>query len=258
MLFQMLTPDQLDLSVFLTAHGWVQLLSLTVLEIVLGIDNIIVISILSGELPKAQQRSARRMGLALAMITRLLLLLTLNWLTGLTQPLFTVGPVVFDGRAIVLVLGGLYLLYKSALEIRGTVELAEQRDGGRRKSAVFWMIVLQIVLIDIVFSLDSVITAVGMSNEILIMMLAVIIAVLIMLVASDAISAFVNKHASVKVLALAFLFIVGVVLVLDGTAPAWAHDNHIKNYAYGAMAFSVAVEVLNLRMRRNERRMQGE
>ena len=194
MLFQMLTPDQLDLSVFLTAHGWVQLLSLTVLEIVLGIDNIIVISILSGELPKAQQRSARRMGLALAMITRLLLLLTLNWLTGLKQPLFTVGPVVFDGRAIVLVLGGLYLLYKSALEIRGTVELAEQRDGGRRKSAVFWMIVLQIVLIDIVFSLDSVITAVGMSNEILIMMLAVIIAVLIMLFASDAIAARLPLH----------------------------------------------------------------
>ena len=254
----MLTLDQLDLSVFLTAHGWIQLLTLTVLEIVLGIDNIIVISILSGELPTERQRGARRMGLALAMITRLLLLLTLNWLTGLKEPLFSLGPIVFDGRSIVLLLGGLYLLYKSAKEIHGTVELVDHREGTHRKTAVFWAVVMQIVLIDIVFSLDSVITAVGMSNEILIMMLAVIIAVLIMLVASDAISTFVNKHASVKVLALAFLFIVGVVLVLDGFAHQWAHDNHIKNYAYGAMAFSVAVEVLNLRMRKNERRMQGE
>ncbi len=254
----MLTLDQLDPSVFLTAHGWVQLLTLTVLEIVLGIDNIIVISILSGELPKERQRSARRTGLALAMITRLLLLLALSWLTRLTAPLFTLGPVVFDGRSIVLLLGGIYLLYKSGKEIHGTVELVEQRSGNARKTAVFWMIVTQIILIDIVFSLDSVITAVGMSNEILIMMLAVIIAVLIMLVASDSISAFVNKHASVKVLALAFLFIVGVVLVLDGLAPEFAHEKGVKNYAYGAMAFSVAVELLNLRMRKNERRMQGD
>ena len=249
----MLTLEQLDPSVFLTAHGWVQLLTLTVLEIVLGIDNIIVISILAGELPKEQQRSARRTGLTLAMITRLLLLLALSWMTRLTQPLFTLGPVVFDGRSVVLLLGGIYLLYKSGKEIHGTVELVEQRSGSKRKTAVFWMIVTQIILIDIVFSLDSVITAVGMSNEILIMMLAVIIAVLIMLVASDGISAFVNKHASVKVLALAFLFIVGVVLVLDGLAPEFSHARGIKNYAYGAMAFSVAVELLNLRMRRNQR-----
>ena len=252
------SPGHLDPSVFLTAHGWVQLLTLTVLEIVLGIDNIIVISILSGELPHERQRSARRTGLALAMITRLLLLLALTWLSRLTAPLFTLGPVVFDGRGLVLVLGGLYLLYKSGTELRDTVELTEQREGHRKKTAIFWMIVTQIVLIDIVFSLDSVITAVGMSNEILIMMLAVVIAVLIMLVASDAISAFVNKHASVKVLALSFLFIVGIVLVMDGTAPRFTHDHGIKNYAYGAMAFSVAVELLNLRMRRNERRMQGE
>ena len=254
----MITLEQLDPSVFLSAHGWIQLLTLTVLEIVLGIDNIIVISILSDELPKAQQRSARRTGLALAMITRLLLLLTLSWLTRLTEPWFNIGPVVFDGRSLVLLLGGIYLLYKSGKEIHGTVELVEERSGQKRRTAVFWMIVTQIVLIDIVFSLDSVITAVGMSNEILIMMLAVVIAVLIMLVASDAISAFVNKHASVKVLALAFLFIVGVVLVLDGLAGEWSHEKGIKNYAYGAMAFSVAVELLNLRMRRNERRIQGD
>ena len=254
----MLSLDQLNPSVFLTAHGWVQLLTLTVLEIVLGIDNIIVISILSGELPEHRQRSARRTGLALAMITRLLLLLTLTWLSRLTAPLFTLGAVVFDGRGMVLILGGLYLLYKSGKELRDTVELVDQREGHRRKAAIFWMIVTQIVLIDIVFSLDSVITAVGMSNEILIMMLAVIIAVLIMLVASDGISAFVNKHPSVKVLALTFLFIVGAVLVLDGVAPTWSHAKGIKNYAYGAMAFSVAVELLNLRMRKNERRMQED
>ncbi|HEX2617091.1 MAG TPA: TerC family protein [Flavobacteriales bacterium] len=254
----MLPIDQLDPSVFLTAHGWIQLLTLTVLEIVLGIDNIIVISILSGELPKHQQRSARRTGLALAMITRILLLLTLSALTRLTQPLFTWGPIVFDGRSLVLILGGIYLLYKSGAEIRGTVELHDQRSEKKRRTAVFWMIVTQIVLIDIVFSLDSVITAVGMSNEILIMMLAVIIAVLIMLLASDGISAFVNKHASVKILALAFLFIVGVVLVLDGAAPGFSHRYGIKNYAYGAMAFSVAVELLNLRMRRNQRRLDEE
>lgn len=254
----MFQPGQFDPSVFLTAHGWVQLLTLTTLEIVLGIDNIIVISILSGELPHHRQRSARRTGLALAMITRLLLLLTLSWLASMTAPLFELGPVVFDGRGLVLVLGGLYLLYKSGMELRDTVELSEQREGHRKKTAIFWMIVTQIVLIDIVFSLDSVITAVGMSNEILIMMLAVVIAVLIMLVASDAISAFVNKHASVKVLALAFLFIVGIVLVLDGTFPRFTHEHGVKNYAYGAMAFSVAVELLNLRMRKNERRMQGD
>ncbi|MFT3885756.1 MAG: TerC family protein [Flavobacteriales bacterium] len=251
----MLPIDQLDPSVFLTAHGWVQLLTLTVLEIVLGIDNIIVISILSGELPKHQQRSARRTGLALAMITRVLLLLTLSWLSRLTTPLFVLGPVAFDGRSLVLILGGIYLVYKSGTEIRNTVELHAQMEGHVRKKAVFSMIVAQIVLLDIVFSLDSVITAVGMSNEILIMVLAVIIAVLIMLVASDAISTFVNKHASVKVLALTFLFIVGAVLVLDGVAHRFSHDNHIKNYVYGAMAFSVCVELLNLRMRRNERRL---
>ncbi len=254
----MLPLDQLDPSVFLTAHGWVQLLTLTVLEIVLGIDNIIVISILSGELPKHEQRSARRTGLALAMITRILLLLTLSWMTRLTTPLFHLGSVAFDGRSLVLLLGGIYLLYKSAKEIHGTVELVEQRSGKSRRAGIFWMIVTQIILIDIMFSLDSVITAVGMSNEILIMMLAVIIAVLIMLLASDGISAFVNRHASVKVLALTFLFIVGVVLVMDGIAPVWTHTHGVKNYAYGAMAFSVVVELLNLRMRRNERRVQGD
>ena len=249
----MIPIDQLDPSVFLTAHGWVQLLTLTVLEIVLGIDNIIVISILSGDLPKHQQRRGRRLGLGLAMITRVLLLLTLSWMMRLVEPLFHLGEHAVTGKDIVLVLGGLFLIWKASSEIYQKVELIEEKSGRARQVSSLLSVVVQIVLIDIVFSLDSVITAVGMSNEILIMVLAVIIAVLIMLVASDAIGDFVNKHATVKVLALAFLAMVGVALLLDGLG------FHVpKNYIYAAMGFSVVVEMLNLRMRRNERRMDQE
>ncbi len=243
----------LDPSVFLTAHGWVQLLTLTVLEIVLGIDNIIVISILSSELPADQQRKGRRLGLGLAMITRVLLLLTLNWMTRMVAPLVTIGAWSITGKGAVLFLGGLYLIWKAGSELYQTVELVDKQEGRMRKAASLWFVIVQIVLIDIVFSLDSVITAIGMSNEILIMVLAVIIAVFIMLFASDAISDFVNKHASVKVLALAFLFIVGVALVLDGIGIEVR-----KNYVYAAMGFSVLVELLNQRMKRNERRMNEE
>lgn len=250
--------DQLDFSVFLTAHGWIQLLTLTVLEIVLGIDNIIIISILSGELPANQQRKGRRWGLGLAMVTRVLLLLTITWISRLVVPMFTIGSFPITGRGLVLILGGAYLIWKSFSEIRETVELSDQQTGKKRKPASLWMVVLQIILIDIVFSLDSVITAVGMSNEILIMVLAVIVAVLIMLVASDVISAFVSKHPTVKVLALMFLLVVGAVLLLDGIAPEFAHAYHIKNYVYAAMFFSVAVEAINLRMKRNQRRLDGE
>jgi predicted tellurium resistance membrane protein TerC len=254
----MVTSDQLDFSVFLTAHGWVQLFTLTLLEIVLGIDNIIIISILSGDLPANQQRRGRRLGLALAMITRVLLLLTITWISRLVQPMFNLGVFPITGRGLVLILGGAYLLWKSASEIRQTVELTDQQEGNRRGSASLWMVVLQIILIDIVFSLDSVITAVGMSNEILIMVLAVITAVLIMLVASDVISAFVNKHPTVKVLALVFLFVVGLVLLLDGIVPEFVERYSIKNYVYASMLFSLLVETLNLRMRRNQHRLDGE
>ncbi|MBL0044575.1 MAG: TerC family protein [Flavobacteriales bacterium] len=253
----MISFDQLDLSVFLTAHGWVQLLTLTLLEIVLGIDNIIIISILSGELPTNQQRKGRRLGLGLAMITRVLLLLTITWISRLVVPMFNLGSFPITGRGLVLILGGVYLLWKSASEIRQTIELTDQQEGNKKGSASLGMVVIQIILIDIVFSLDSVITAVGMSNEILIMVLAVIVAVLIMLVASDLISDFVNKQPTVKVLALVFLFIVGLVLLLDGVAPAIVHDYNIKNYVYAAMFFSVGVEILNLRMRKNQRRLDG-
>lgn len=247
----MLPLDQLDPSVFLTAHGWIQLLTLTLLEIVLGIDNIIVISILSGELPKHQQRRGRRLGLGFAMITRVLLLLSLSWMMRLVKPLFFLGDHPVTGKDLVLFFGGLFLIWKASMEVYEKVELLEDKPGRRRRISSLATVVVQIILLDIVFSLDSVITAVGMSNEILIMVLAVIIAVVIMLFASDAISRFVNQHITVKILALTFLALVGIALLLDGIG---VHVS--KNYVYAAMGFSVVVELLNLRMRGNERRLE--
>ena len=248
----MIPLDQLNFGVFLTSHGWMQLLTLTALEVVLGIDNIIMISILSGELPTQLQARARRLGLAFALITRVLLLLTLSWMMRLVEPLFTIGSMAFTGKDLVLLIGGLFLVWKAGVEIRNKVELVEEKSGPHKVATSLSLVVLQIVLLDIVFSLDSVITAVGMSNELLIMVLAVVIAVLIMLVAAEWISTFVNRHATVKVLALAFLAMVGVVLILDGLG---LHVD--KNYLYAAMGFCVLVETLNLRMRANEDKHHG-
>jgi predicted tellurium resistance membrane protein TerC len=238
--------QHLDPAALLTANGWVQLLTLTGLEIVLGIDNIVMISILSGELPQERQRSARRLGLGFALITRILLLLTLSYIMHLVEPLFHIGTMEITGKDLVLILGGLFLIWKASKEIYGTVELAHGEEGHLRAASSLAMVVFQIVMLDIVFSLDSVITAVGMSDHLIIMVLAVVIAVIIMLVAAEAISSFVNRHATVKVLALAFLAVVGSALLLDGLGV------HIdKNYIYAAMGFCVLVEVLNLRMRAN-------
>lgn len=238
--------SQLDPSVLLTSDGLIILLTLTALEIVLGIDNIIVISILSGELRgRALQRKAQRMGLALAMITRLMLLFSISLIMGLKEPWLWVGSHSFSGRDVVLVLGGLFLIYKATVEIHAKVEHRREKQQGRqRKATSLLSVVLQIIVIDIVFSLDSVITAVGMSNQLIIMSLAVIIAVLIMLLASGPISDFVEKHATVKVLALAFLVVIGVALLAEGFG-----EEVDKKYIYFAMAFSVLVEFLNLRMR---------
>ncbi len=246
----MLDPHLYDFSVFLTSHGWMQLLTLTALEIVLGIDNIIMISILSGELPKERQARARRLGLAYALITRILLLMTLSWVMHLVHPLFHLGNTPISGKDLVLIAGGLFLIWKASVEIWHKVEFIQEKESHRRIPKSMGAVVFQIVLLDIVFSLDSVITAVGMSNELLIMVLAVVIAVLIMLVAAELISAFVNRHATVKVLALAFLVLVGVVLLLDGLG---LHVD--KNYLYAAMGFCVLVEALNLRMRKNAKRL---
>ena len=238
-----------DLSPLLTSQGLIALLTLTVLEIVLGIDNIIFISILAGELPEGQQAKARRLGLSLAMITRILLLLSLSWIMGLTATLFTVLGHDVSGRDLVLLFGGLFLIYKATREIHTKVEGGEHPSRTSRKGASFSGAILQILVLDLVFSLDSVITAVGMVEHVLIMIIAVVVAVLIMLWASGPIGRFVMRHPTVKVLALAFLVLIGVSLLVEGTG------GHIdKGYIYFAMGFSVLVEALNLRMRRERGR----
>ena len=244
----MLELAALDPSVLLTSHGIIALITLTALEIVLGIDNIIFISIISNSLPNAvDQKKARQLGLALAMITRVLLLLSLSWVMSLDKPFITVLDHAFSGRDIVLLLGGLFLLYKATVEIRTKVLGHDHSDNGTQKQVrTLGGVIVQIILIDVVFSLDSVITAVGMSNEIIIMVMAVMIAVGVMMLAAGAISSFVDKHATVKMLALSFLVMIGMALVTEGMGE---HIN--KNYIYFAMGFSVTVEMLNLRMMRN-------
>ncbi|WP_103590870.1 TerC family protein [Campylobacter concisus] len=223
-------------------EAWISLLTLTGLEIVLGIDNIIFIAILVGKLPPEQRGSGRIVGLGLAMITRILLLLSLFWIMKLTKPLFTIAEFSISGRDLVLILGGLFLLVKSTLEIHSSVagEEEDSKDGGK-SHANFLVVVSEIAVLDIVFSLDSVITAVGMAEHIEIMIIAVILAVGVMMVASKAISDFVDNNPTIKVLALAFLVLVGMTLVAEGVG------FHIpKGYIYFAMAFSLAVESINI------------
>jgi len=223
-------------------HVWAALATLTVLEIVLGVDNIIFISILSGKLPAAQQKSARRAGLGAAMIMRILLLFSLSWVIGLTAPMFTVAGQEISGRDLILILGGLFLLFKSTKEIHDRLEGGEEHHGGARKATSFGSVIVQIMLLDIVFSLDSVITAVGMAEELWVMITAVVVAVLIMMASAEGISNFVHRHPTVKILALSFLLLIGVSLIAEG------FDQHIpKGYIYFAMAFSVFVEMVNLR-----------
>jgi predicted tellurium resistance membrane protein TerC len=225
---------------------YISLLTLTVLEIVLGIDNIIFISILAEKLPEAQEANGRRVGLLMAMFTRILLLISIAWVIGLTQPFFEVFGHDVSGRDIILLAGGLFLLGKSTLEIHDKLE-SKEGHAEIRAQASFAGVILQIMLLDVVFSLDSVITAVGMANLLGVMIAAVVIAVMIMLYASGPISSFVNQHPTIKILALSFLLLIGVSLVAEGLA------FHIpKGYIYFAMAFSVFVEMLNLRIRRLE------
>jgi predicted tellurium resistance membrane protein TerC len=222
---------------------WVALLTLTALEVVLGIDNIIFISILAGKLPSKQQARARTVGLGLAMLTRIGLLLSITWIMRLTEPLFTVLGNEISGRDIILIAGGLFLIAKSTHEIHQKLEGEEGGVASLRKAG-FTGVIIQIVLLDIVFSFDSVITAVGMTNQIGIMIAAVIIAVIVMMFFSGMINDFVHRHPTVKMLALSFLLLIGVTLIAEG------FDQHIsKGYIYFAMAFSVFVEMLNLRVR---------
>jgi len=225
-------------------QAWIGLLTLTALEIVLGIDNIVFISILAGKLPAAQQSKARRVGLALAMITRILLLFSLSWLVGLTRPLLSVLGQEISGRDLVLLLGGLFLVGKSTYEIHDKLE-GEEGHGSRRVAPSLASVLVQIMLLDVVFSLDSVITAVGMVNQLTIMVTAVIIAVGIMMMFADPVSDFVHRHPTVKMLALSFLLLIGVMLVAEGF-----HQHVGKGYVYFAMGFSLFVELLNIRMRK--------
>ena len=222
---------------------WIALVTLTSLEVVLGIDNIIFISILAGKLPPAQQPKARRIGLGGAMLTRILLLISLAWVIRLTAPLFTVVGQEISGRDLILLAGGLFLLGKATYEIHDKLE-GSSGHSSRRVAASFASVIVQIMLLDIVFSLDSVITAVGMVDQVGVMIAAVVIAVAVMMLAAGPISTFVEQRPTVKILALAFLLLIGMSLVAEGL------DHHIpKGYLYFAMGFSIFVEMLNLRMR---------
>ncbi len=234
---------------------WISLITLTILEIVLGIDNIIFISILADKLPAEQQAKGRRLGLAMALITRILLLLSISWVMRLTTPLFNLAGLIgitegewveklaISGRDLILLIGGLFLIYKSTHEIHGKLE-GEDYEDANVKPHSFWGTIFQIMILDIVFSLDSVITAVGMAEHVEVMIAAVVVAVGIMMWASGGVASFVNKHPTVKMLALSFLLLIGVSLLAE------ALEQHIpKGYIYFAMAFSVMVEMLNLKVK---------
>ena len=227
-------------------QAWIAFATLTALELVLGIDNIIFISILVDKLPKAQQEFARRVGLFMAMFMRIGLLLVLAWIVGLVEPLFTIMEKGISGRDLILILGGLFLIWKSTSEIHQSLE-GEEEHATSAAGATFTSVILQIMVIDLVFSLDSIITAVGMVDDIRIMIAAVVVSVGLMMLFASPIGRFVSDHPTIKMLALAFLVVVGVVLVAEG------FGHHVpKGYVYFGMAFSLGVEMLNIRLRRSK------
>jgi predicted tellurium resistance membrane protein TerC len=236
------------LEIWARPHTWLSLLSLAAMEIVLGIDNVVFISLLTGRLPRRRQALARTLGLTVAMIARLLLLLTLAWVMRLTRPLFSVAGFSPSGRDLILLLGGLFLVAKATHEIYEKLEGSAAEAQARSEATSLRWVLLQILLLDVVFSLDSVVTAVGMARHVSVMAAAIVLAVGVMLIFAGPIGAFVNGRPSMKVLALAFLLLIGVFLILDGLG------QHVdKGYIYFAMAFSLLVEVLNMRLRRARR-----
>lgn len=229
------------------SQAWMSLLTLTALEIVLGIDNVIFLSILAGKLPPEQQAKARQLGLSLAMLIRIGLLFSINWVMKLTEPLFEVFTHEISGRDLILIGGGLFLLGKSTHEIHEKLEGEEEHQAENKSRVSFAGVIIQILLLDIIFSLDSVITAVGMANQLSIMVIAVVIAVGFMMFFSGAINGFVHRHPTIKILALSFLILIGVMLIAEG------FGQHIsKGYIYFAMAFSVSVEMINIKVRANK------
>jgi len=240
-----------DFHALLSAEGLVSLISLTVMEIVLGIDNVLLVAILSQKVKTAHRSRVRRLGIGLALVLRIALLFGLSWLMGLTRPLFTVAGNAFSGRDLVLLVGGLFLIYKATHELYERIELTDEDEAGgaTSKPAGSVSTVFQILALDVVFSLDSVITAVGMARALVVMVAAMIVAVGVMLVFANAVSEFVNRHPSMKILALSFLLLIGVLL----TADAFGH--HInRGYVYFAMAFSLLVELMNMRFRKRSKR----
>ncbi len=235
-----------------TAQNLAALLTLTVLEIVLGIDNVIFISILASKLPRSQQDLARRLGIGVAVLTRILLLLMINWIIGLTRPLFSLFGHGLSGRDLILLGGGLFLIGKSTFEIHEKLEsLEHSQEIGAKVKASLVAVVLQIVIVDLVFSLDSVITAVGISGKLSVMIPAIVVAAGVMILFASAVSHFVERHPTMKVLALSFLILIGSLLVVEGWDPEAVHGYHLKNYVYFAMAFSFGVEMVNMRLRRS-------
>ena len=238
----------MDLEIFADPDSYVSLVTLTAMEVVLGIDNIVFISILTGKLPLAEQPKARRLGLSLALLMRLGLLFTLSWVMGLTSPWFALFGRGFSGRDLILLGGGLFLIGKSTHEIYDKLEVAHTSEAGAGGTHSFGLILAQILALDVVFSLDSVITAVGMAQHISIMVIAMVVAVGLMLVFAGGIGDFVNRHPSMKILALSFLLLIGIMLVAEGMG------QHVgKGYIYFAMAFSLGVELLNMRLRKQNR-----
>jgi predicted tellurium resistance membrane protein TerC len=234
-----------------TAENLVALLTLAVLEIVLGIDNVIFIAILANKLPVEQQDRARQLGIGLAVGSRILLLLGISWVVGLTEPLFTLLNNGISGRDLILLAGGLFLIAKSTREIHEKLEALERtEERTATAAATMFSVISQVVVIDLVFSLDSVITAVGISGNLPIMITAIVVAAVVMLVFSGAVARFVEHHPTMKILALAFLILIGVLLVIEGWNPEVVEENHLKNYAYFAMAFSFGVELVNMRLRK--------
>lgn len=241
------------LELFSRPETWLSLVTLTVMEIVLGIDNVIFISLVTGKLPKIEQNKARRIGLFLALFIRIILLACISYIVNeMVDAVFHIGEHPVSWRDVILLLGGLFLIYKSTLEIYEVLEAGGEADA-KDAAARFWGIVFQVILIDIVFSFDSIITAVGLAQDLPVMVLAVVLSMFIMLFFSGVISEFINKHPSIKLLALAFLVVIGVMLIVAGWDNEYAENAHLKSYLYFAMAFSVGIELLNMRMRKGKK-----
>jgi len=237
-----------------TASSLIALVTLVALEIVLGIDNVIFIAILTGKLPPERQERTRQMGIGLAVFSRILLLLAISWVIGLTKPLFEIVGHGISGKDLILLAGGIFLIAKSTHEIHEKLEALDDREKKTVAHATtVAAVIVQIIIIDVVFSLDSVVTAVGISGQLPIMIVAILIAAGVMLVFSGSIARFVDKHPTMKILALAFLILIGVLLVIEGWNPEVVEESQLKNYAYFAMVFAFLVEIVNMRLRRSEK-----